>query len=833
MKPEHAAAAAAAGRPFAPVPAPADLSWRRGGPRAARAGPAIGLAAAVGLIAALARALALSGPGLGAAGWVAGLACAAATNAALARGIARYRCDRLGPADWVTLARATLVAGVAALVADSFGRPAPVALLVSLAAVALALDGVDGWVARRTRTGALGARFDGEVDALLILVLSVFVAPSSGAWVLAIGAARYAFLAAGWPLPWMRATLPPRWWRKVVTATQGIVLAIAAADVLPRALTAAALLVALALLAESFGRDVLWLWVRRGAAAPGPAAARALATAAPAGPRRGRPRGPARARFAAVLTVLAVALVGLALVLPDEPRLLTPGAFLRLPLEGLALVALAAALPANARRALAWAAGPGLALVVLLKLVNLGFWTGFDRPFDPYQDSGYAGIGLETLRDAIGRTEADLVVAGVALLAIALLVVMTLAVRRLIGVAAGHRRRSLRAVATLGGVWALCGIFGAQLVSHAPIASASSAALVVRETRAVLADIRDPAVFARQIRHDRFRDTPADRLLSGLRGKDVILAVVESYGKVAVQDSSFSPQVDAVLAKGDRQLRAAGFSARSGWMTSATFGGISWLAHSSMQSGLWVNTQRRYDQLVESDRFTLSKAFERAGWRTIDDVPSNDRFWAPGKTFYHYDKVYDRRDVGYRGPAFGYPSMPDQYVLAALQRLELAKRHRRPVFAEVDLVSSHIPWTRIPRLIDWRDVGDGSIYNRLPVDEASKSSLFGDPARLRAAYGRSIQYTMSALTSFVQHYHDPNLVMVVFGDHQPWTEVSGQQPSRDVPISIVAHDPAVTKQIAGWGWNDGLRPSPHAPVWPMSAFRDRFLTAFGPRPATR
>ena len=111
--------------------------------------------------------------------------------------------------------------------------------------------------------GRLGAQFDGEVDAFLILVLSVYVARSAGAWVLAIGAARYAFLAAGWPLPWMREPLPPRYWRKVVAATQGIVLTVAAADVLPAAVTVVALVAALALLAESFGRDVWWLWSNR------------------------------------------------------------------------------------------------------------------------------------------------------------------------------------------------------------------------------------------------------------------------------------------------------------------------------------------------------------------------------------------------------------------------------------------------------------------------------------------------------------------------------------------------------------------------------------------
>ena len=92
-----------------------------------------------------------------------------------------------------------------------------------------------------------------------------------------------------------------------------------------------------------------------------------------------------------------------------------------------------------------------------------------------------------------------------------------------------------------------------------------------------------------------------------------------------------------------------------------------------MQSGVWVDGQRRYDQLVASDRFTLSEAFKRAGWRTVGDVPSNNRTWPQGTSFYHYDKLYDRRNVGYQGPKYAYASMPDQYVFAALQRLELAK----------------------------------------------------------------------------------------------------------------------------------------------------------------
>jgi phosphatidylglycerophosphate synthase len=227
--------------------------------RAVRTGPVTGLLCQFAVTVALAATV-----GLGALGWVVGISYGVIANLLLARGLASHGADRLGPADRVTLIRATLAGGVTALVADSFSRPTPVTALVALTIIALVLDAVDGWVARRTMTtSALGARFDGEVDAFLILVLSVYVTHSTGEWVLAIGTARYAFLAAGWVLPWMGRTLPPRYWRKVVAAIQGIALTFAVPDVLPRFLTNAVLAVSLALLAESFGRDVASLWRRR------------------------------------------------------------------------------------------------------------------------------------------------------------------------------------------------------------------------------------------------------------------------------------------------------------------------------------------------------------------------------------------------------------------------------------------------------------------------------------------------------------------------------------------------------------------------------------------
>jgi hypothetical protein len=317
-------------------------------------------------------------------------------------------------------------------------------------------------------------------------------------------------------------------------------------------------------------------------------------------------------------------------------------------------------------------------------------------------------------------------------------------------------------------------------------------------------------------------------LLTGLRGKDVLIAFVESYGRVAVQDSAFSPRVDAVLDAGTSRLAAAGFCSVSAFLTSPTFGGISWLAHSTLQSGLWVDNQLRYDDLVASDRSTLSDAFKRAGWRTVSDVPSDTQDWPQATSFYHYDKTYDARNVGYAGPKFSYAAMPDQYTLSAFQRLELAKPAHAPVMAEIDLVSSHTPWAPLPRMVDWSALGDGAVFDGMPQQGPSPDAVWRDPAQVRLAYGRSVEYSLNTLISFVQAFHDDNLVLIVLGDHQPATIVSGSGASRDVPISVIAHDPAVLDRISGWGWQDGLRPGPTAPVWRMDAFRDRFLTAYGP-----
>lgn len=760
----------------------------------------IAMVALVALLAVLTGVAGLKPPG-----WLAAVAFAVAGWAVLAEALPRYGVRRFGPADIVTLTRSVLVGGVVALIADTSHPRGSVWPLVVIASVALAMDAVDGKVARRTGTASeFGARFDMEVDAFLILVLSAFAATQLGWWVLAIGAMRYLFVAAARLWPWLRAPLPVRMSSKAVAAAQGIVLTLAL--VLPHTVAVVLVAVALAALTWSFAHDIRWLHRHR--------------DTAPAAEPAKNDESPRRRR---VLTTLACLLVLFALLAPTELGGFTPAAFARIPVEGLLVAALVLVLPSRSRRVAAVLAGAGLGMLTILKLFDMGFQETLGRPFHPVYDWTFLGPAVDFLYDSVGSVGAVAAVIAAALLAGGLIVGMTLAVLRLTKLAVGRRSTATRGVAALGVVWVSLAVLGQ------PVAANSAANEVFDDLRQVRADLLDPGVFEQQVANDPYRYTAGSQLLTGLRGKDVLVTFIESYGRVAVEDPAVAPGVDAVLDRGTDQLRAAGFETRSAFMTSSTFGGGSWLAHASLQSGLWANTQPRYDTLTSGDRLTLSGAFRRAGWRTVGVSPSITQDWPEAK-FFGYDKAYVRDNVGYKGPNFSYAKVPDQYSMAALQRNELAAGDRAPVMAEIDLVSSHIPWTHLPRMIDWNDIGDGSVYRPMPAQGKSQAEVWSDTGKVREAFGQSIQYSLNTVIGFLTTYGTEDTVLVFLGDHQPSPVVSGKDASRDVPITIVAKDPAVLDAVAGWGWEPGLNPSPGAPLWRMDQFRDRFLTTFGSRP---
>jgi hypothetical protein len=529
---------------------------------------------------------------------------------------------------------------------------------------------------------------------------------------------------------------------------------------------------------------------------------------------------------ARVVTALAGLVVVLALIAPDRITRLTPGAFVRIPVEALLAVALLLVLPAKPRRVVAVVAGALLGLLTIVTIVDAGFYAVLDRPFDLVLDWSLFGNGMDYLRMSSGRAAEIGALVGAVVLAVAVLVLMTVSVLRVTGPMVRHRTATIRTLSVLSVAWVVCAVLGAQIVHGVPVAGRSEALLVYDHARQVRESLGDPDEFAKESAVDAFRDTPGDQLLTGLRGKDVILAFVESYGRSAVEDPALSAQVGAVLDDGTRRLAAAGFASRSAFLTSPTAGGGSWLAHSTLLSGLWIDNQQRYHSLVSSDRFTLTRAFQRANWRTVAVMPATTGDWPEGKSFYGHDKVYDARNLGYRGPPFSLGAEPDQYTLSVFQRTERVP-DRGPLMAEVALITSHSPWTPVPKMLDWNAVGDGSVYDGMGAKADAPAKEWRSPTRIRADYRSCIAYSLTSLISYMETYGDDDTVLVFLGDHQPAPVVTGEDASRDVPITIVAHDPAVLERISGWGWEPGLKPGPHAPVWRMDAFRDRFLAAFG------
>ncbi|MFG1719909.1 sulfatase [Micromonospora chalcea] len=530
-----------------------------------------------------------------------------------------------------------------------------------------------------------------------------------------------------------------------------------------------------------------------------------------------------RRLLGATVTALAGVLVLVALVAPNEVNRLTFGALLRIPVEGLLAVALLLVLPARPRRVVATLLGALLGLILVLKVTDLGFSMVLDRRFDLIADWTFLGAGAEFLSESYGGAAEVGAIALAVVAALAVPVLVTLSARRLARAAAAHRRVTARAVTALAAAWVVCAVLGAQIVPGVPVAADTVAADVFDRARQVRAGLNDKETLSTQLAGDPFRDVPGEQMLTALRGKDVLFTFVESYGRVALEDPDLAPEVDAVLDEGTRQLRAAGYGSRSAFLTSSTTGGGSWLAHATLMSGIRTDNQLRYTNLVRSDHMTLNGAFKRAGWRTSLVMPALNRAW-PEAAFFEPDTLYGAKELGYRGPLFSFSSPPDQYTLSAFQRRERGPG-RTPVMAEIPLLSSHLPWTPVPPLVDWDDIGDGSVYKGTARADRSAEGT-------REAYRQAVVYSLRTLISYVQRYGDENLVLVFLGDHQPARAITGDGAGKDVPITVVAKDPAVLDRIAGWDWQDGLNPDPQAPVWPMESFRDRFLRAFGPQSTT-
>ncbi|WP_231953768.1 sulfatase [Actinoplanes derwentensis] len=531
-------------------------------------------------------------------------------------------------------------------------------------------------------------------------------------------------------------------------------------------------------------------------------------------------------------TGFAAVLVFLALIVPDQITRLPPGnspwtALLRIPVEALIAGAILLLLPKKGRRGIVIGLGVTLGLLTVIKMIDVAFYAVLARRFDPVLDWILADDGFNFLVDSIGKAATIGVSVGLVLFSVLLVAGMAWAVLRLDTVMRGHRIGAWRGIGTAGVAWGVLAVLGVQLIGGLPVASHAAADLAGHTVMALPQNLADRKKFAAEVQVDNYRDRDPDQMLTALRDKDVIIGFIESYGRNAIEDPAYNGAVLASLQANTEKLTAAGYVSRSGFLSSPTAGGGSWLAHSTFLSGLWIDNEQRYRSLVSSDRLTLTRAFANSGHRSVGIQPGIVFAWPEG-AFYGYDQIYDSHSFGYNGPSFSWSPMPDQFVMSAFQQLEYGKPGRDRLLAEITLTSSHTPWSPVPSMLDWDALGDGSVYGPVVAQSESTANVWKHDEKIRTEYARSIAYSIDSLLGHLAEYGNDDTVLVFLGDHQPASVVVGTEATRDVPITIIAKDPKTLDRIDSWGWTDGLKPDPAAPISRMDTFRDKFLAAFGP-----
>jgi len=312
--------------------------------------------------------------------------------------------------------------------------------------------------------------------------------------------------------------------------------------------------------------------------------------------------------------------------------------------------------------------------------------------------------------------------------------------------------------------------------------------------------------------------------LGALRGVDVNLWFVESYGAVTFDNPAARKALAEPRAEFERAIARSGRQVVSAYVTAATFGGASELSHLSLLSGVDLSDPLRHDLLLTTNRPTLISLFRTAGYQTVGFYPALNWDW-PEKAFYGFDRFYDRRDLDYRGPRLGYWWIPDQVALARLERLDPIGPDSPPRLLFFPTITSHIPFRPVPPYQpDWvRAQSDA------PFDDAQVARALADKVDwldLFPAYLRMIEYNYRWIGGYLERPAARDYLLVLIGDHQPASSVSGAGAPWEVPVHVVSSDPALLQRFVDRGFHPGLEPRRPA-LGAMHDLTGILLAAFG------
>lgn len=292
--------------------------------------------------------------------------------------------------------------------------------------------------------------------------------------------------------------------------------------------------------------------------------------------------------------------------------------------------------------------------------------------------------------------------------------------------------------------------------------------------------------------------------LAGVAGADVLLVFLESYGAVSYD----RPALRAALAASRENLAEAVQSthraAVSAFIESPTFGGSSWLAHSTLLAGVEVRDPQTYQLLLTQQCDTLTDRFTRQGYRSVALMPGLRHAWPEG-AFYGFEQIYDERALDYHGPEFGWWRIPDQYALARLDQLEIATAPRPPLFVFYPTISSHLPFRPTPPYqTNWARMLTQQPFEPLTL-EASLARA-PDWTNLGAAYTDALSYSFTWLAGYLEEHATADLVMIVLGDHQPPASVTGTDASWEVPVHVITNRAEILAPLRAAGLRPGLKP---------------------------
>ncbi|MGI9419215.1 MAG: sulfatase-like hydrolase/transferase, partial [Geminicoccaceae bacterium] len=453
------------------------------------------------------------------------------------------------------------------------------------------------------------------------------------------------------------------------------------------------------------------------------------------------------------------------------------------------------------------------------------------RPFAPLLDLGIYANVVDLQKGSFKGLTGWFLTAVQLVFAILIYGLSLGAVRMVQRVTSGLRYRPATMLVTgvlclgyLGGKWLPAGVIatGLDRLIHAQ-ASTTVWRQIDRSARMLAALDKFEDVVA----VDQFPELPPERLLADLGDVDVLLVFFESYGRSVLDQDRFQRFSQPSLEGFERALAGAGLISASTYLTSPIMGGQSWLAHSTMESGLWLPHQSYYNALLATDRMTLTKAFGKRGHRTVAMKPAIIMPWPEGQLF-GFERIYAAEDMGYAGLPYNWVTMPDQYTMAAFEQFERSDVERgQPVFAEFSLISSHAPWTHIPPVVeDWSTIGDGALFSAWAEIGDPPHEVWADPERVREQYGKSIRYVLDMLASYAAEHVDDDTLLIVVGDHQPAPLVTGEGVTRDVPLHVVTGNPKLLQPFLNWGLVPGMHPDDSVEVRRMDVFRDWFLEAF-------